>query len=372
MQDPIQLLISIDVEPDERFLMLNGSASWRGLEYLFAHVGEMREKLSQSTGRSAHLGWYWRLDPQIEKAFGNAAWPLRTYECEIAVLARAGDEFGVHPHAWRWDDKRRTWYVDLADQSWIEYCVRSSLDAFEKFFGRPCKSFRFGDGWINDKTLDLIERLGVNFDLTLEPGRLAVKHGQPWELVTADNPDTRGAPIMPYWRSRNEFRCVDRNHDSGLWIVPVSTATLAYDRDGITAVEHGAVEMDRRMHALESLKRIAGRVTNLMRMGPLIARSSWARAIANRLGQAYLDLFTGDSWTKTQALNMVFDHATYACGFDHALATSNDRYVHTVLRSGDLANRRERTNFTKNLDFIIGHRHAHRFKVSTPGRFLTR
>ncbi len=51
MQDNIQVLISIDVEPDERLLSVTKPEPWRGQEYLFQRV-EMKRSIS-----SIASGW---------------------------------------------------------------------------------------------------------------------------------------------------------------------------------------------------------------------------------------------------------------------------------------------------------------------------
>lgn len=368
MQDNIQVLISIDVEPDERLLSVTKPEPWRGQEYLFQRVDGIREALEKHTRRPANFGWNFRLDPQIEKSCGDAAWPLHAFENGIASLVRAGDEFGIHPHAYRWDARQRTWITDVGDQSWVEHCVRLSLDAYESYFGKPCKMFRFGDGWINDETLDLIDRLGLEFDLTVEPGHSADNRAPPWEMAYGEYPDTRGAPTMPYRRSGAGNGRVDGGANCGLWMVPVSTAILRFDRGGVSPAESENLETDRNTLIRKKLMGASQKTIQIARMRRPMARFRWSRIAYERFGQFCLDLLTRGPQTRTVVLNMIHDHAQYACVFDHALAESGYRFVHTVLRSGSLAFPYARANFTRNIEFLLNHRYADRFVVSTPDR----
>jgi len=134
----------------------------------------------------------------------------------------SGDEPGLHPHSWRWDETAQEWIADFSNESWIEHCVRRSFAAFEECFERPCRSLRFGDRWMNDATLALAESLGARFDLTIEPGR---KPERLPERFTGSLPDYTQAPRRPYQPSRNNFQ------KSGawwrrrkIWMLPVSTA----------------------------------------------------------------------------------------------------------------------------------------------------
>ena len=371
MPDLVQFLFTIDAEPDERLLEPGRPALWRGQDYLIEHLGEIRKALSKCTGRPAHFSWHWRTDPQIEICHGDACWPLRAYGREITLTERAGDEHGTHPHTFRWDAAQRSWVNDYADQSWIEYCVRVSFDAFERVFARPCRSFRFGDCWIDNETLDLVESLGAHFDLTLEPNHLATSRGPPWELFLGDSPDTRGVPTTPYRRSRRDFRRADRDGASRLWMVPVSTAVLIFGRDGITVEGVPPAHAAERLRRREKLMGVAQKAVQLSRLGPLMGRSIWAKGAVARCGRLCFDALTITARAETTSLNLVRDPAKYACAFDDALARSGDQYVHTVVRSGDLADRRNRARFSMNLNFVTNHPLARRFMVSTPSHFVT-
>ena len=170
MGDPVQLLISIDVEPDDQLVDRDNPGPWRGFEDLLRQIGPIRDRFHECTGRPVYFGWYWRLDPQIEETYGTAAWPLRSYAPAIDELSRAEDAFGVHTHAWRWSPARRSWFADHADRDWVTQCLQLSFETFERFFQAPCTAHRFGSSWINDATLDVIERLGADYDLTVEAG----------------------------------------------------------------------------------------------------------------------------------------------------------------------------------------------------------
>jgi peptidoglycan/xylan/chitin deacetylase (PgdA/CDA1 family) len=104
------------------------------------------------------------MDPQIERTYGNADWAVRTYASRIADAQHWGDEFGLHTHAWRWDAAIGQWVADHDNRAWIERCLEVSFAAYKRAFGRNCEIFRFGDGWLDEATLGLLERLGVRID----------------------------------------------------------------------------------------------------------------------------------------------------------------------------------------------------------------
>ena len=334
MGDPIQLLISIDVEPDDQLVDRDNPGPWRGFEDLLRQIGPIRDRFHECTGRPVYFGWYWRLDPQIEETYGTAAWPLRSYAPAIDELSRAEDAFGIHTHAWRWSPARRSWFADHADRDWVTQCLQLSFETFERFFQAPCTAHRFGSSWINGATLDVIERLGADYDLTVEAGHPPGPVYGWQEFNTGDIPDLRRVPRRPYRRDREDFRRPDADDRGRLWIVPVSGAFFIRD---------------------------AGNRIRPPRRRPL---NDLLMAAAR-----YLAIGSPGPGPRFRALNIPFlPPRVFACAFEHALSASQSRYVHTVVRAGDLAQPRMRANFLANMDFLFGHRLAHRFQVSTPDR----
>ncbi|HYY59265.1 MAG TPA: hypothetical protein VE842_18190, partial [Pyrinomonadaceae bacterium] len=219
----IPILICIDVEPDKRAPAPNVLKDWVGFEQSFEFYSELRPRLERATRSPVHFSWFFRMDSQIQFVYGDPAWGVRRYGRLIEELEKAGDELGLHTHAWRWDEDTARWFADMRDQQWVDHCVRMSFEAFQKCFNRPCLSFRFGDSWINNKTLDLIERLGARFDLTLEPGlkRLLIP-----EHFVGSAPDFTRVPQRPYHPSKLDFRKRGTWWKRGLWMIPLSTGDM--------------------------------------------------------------------------------------------------------------------------------------------------
>ncbi len=216
----VPILLCVDCEPDARTTTPGVHEPWRGFEGVFPVLDRWRDRLAAATGRRVRYNWFWRTDPQMADTYGEPGWALRTYAAHIRAAQRHGDEIGVHPHAFRWDGE---WIVDHGNQPWVERCVRVTFETFERFFDRPCRSLRFGDGWTNDATLDLLETLGVRYDLTIEPGMQANSGLHPHERATGSIPDRRLVPTWPYRRARHDFRRAEPTAASRLWMIPIST-----------------------------------------------------------------------------------------------------------------------------------------------------
>ncbi len=215
----ISVVTCIDVEPDERLIAPNLQKDWRGFELTYQYFSRLRQRLEDATGSPAHFLWFFRMDAQIEHAYGTAAWAVRRYSSLVEGIKAAGDGIGLHVHAWRWDEKLCKWIVDLADQEWVNHCVRLGFDSFRASLDQPCLYFRFGDRWMNNRTLALVEKLGARFDLTLEPGQ---KDGEVKEFFTGSFLDYSEVPQYPYRPSKADFRRPGSFFGRKLWVIPLS------------------------------------------------------------------------------------------------------------------------------------------------------
>lgn len=216
----IPTLICVDVEPDMRRPDLNPRAAWKGFEETLRVFEELRSR----SDRESIVCWFLRMDPQIEIVHGSALWVIHRYGAQIDNLRSAGDEIGLHTHAWRRVGDK--WVTDNGDQQWVNECVRMSFHAYESAFGFQCRSFRFGDHWMNNETFDLVESLGAHYDLTVEPGVRpnALADQVPSEVFTGRFPDYTNVPREPYKPAKQDFKNRGEAHDQrATWVIPVST-----------------------------------------------------------------------------------------------------------------------------------------------------
>ena len=217
-------VICVDVEPDARHPDFNAGSNWTGFEESLRLVEELRCR----SGIDAIFCWFLRMDPQVEIVHGSAQWVVERYGKQIDNLRNTGDEIGLHTHAWRHVSGQ--WITDNGDQQWVDQCVRVSFEAYESAFGGGCRSFRFGDHWMNNDTFDLLESLGAQYNLTVEPGLRSRGPGAglvPPELWTGRFPDYAKVPREPYKPTRKDFRKTGETRDEReMWVIPVSTTLL--------------------------------------------------------------------------------------------------------------------------------------------------
>lgn len=222
MDSRLPILLCFDVEPDDK--VVETEADWAGVRPLVELLTRYRVRFEAATGVPAHFSWFLRMDPQVRELHGSETWAVTAFERELQLLHDAKDEIGLHVHSWT--RTPRGWVSEFSDPSWIEHCVRSSFEAYERCFGKACRSFRFGDRWMDQQTMLLLESLKVRFDLTLEPGQTGFPvPAYMEELMQGGCVDYRDVPRRPYHPSSSDYRKPGRWPRSlRLKEIPMSTA----------------------------------------------------------------------------------------------------------------------------------------------------
>lgn len=283
--------LCIDIEPNDRQVAGDPDADWSATEPCLHRLDAFRTA-AQASGRPVHLNWFLRLDPQVREAYGAADYAVRRYLSWWDRFAAAGDELGVHVHAWR--KSADHWMVDHGNEGWVQDCVQESLDAFQSAFGRSARCFRFGDHFLSESIVRLLDDRGIRFELTVEPG-LEANHGQrAGEEASGRLPDYRALPRKPYHPSHHDYRRRGWFRSRRLWMVPVSTGCPTGD-DVLPG--HGA----RYVH-----------------------------------------------------LNLAVDHGWMKRICEGLLARADTTHLCWVARTGDFAFPEYRSNFETNLDYLAG------------------
>jgi hypothetical protein len=222
----IPVLVCIDVEPDGFLIDRNRPDPWRGFERAVEFFNSFRSKADAALASSIRFTWCFRMDPQVEDTYGSPEWAVRHYGTLASALVASGDDMGLHLHAYRWDRGHASWVIDHGSQAWIDHCLHGAFEAFERAFGRRCATFRFGDRWLSNATVRLLETLGVLYDLTLEPGWEAQPTNHRHARSTGQLPDYSEVPRAPYRPAVHDYRRPDASRETGIWMIPLSTAPV--------------------------------------------------------------------------------------------------------------------------------------------------
>jgi len=221
----VRFTLLIDVEPDGRFVDPTVPVPWHGFEATIAALPQLRDRIARATGRPVHFSWFVRADPQVEVIHGDFGWAFERYAGDFARFLHEGDEVGLHVHPYRWLPEQSDWMTDFGDPAWIEHNLRLAFASYERALGRSCRTFRFGDGWMDRATFALLAELGAAYDATIEPGRPGRATFHPAHPHSGAIPHYARAPRDPYRPSALDLLVPQVGGASpGPWEVPVSTA----------------------------------------------------------------------------------------------------------------------------------------------------
>ena len=221
----VPIVLAFDIEPDDRVgIPAPGSkVDWSGVPATFDFVDGWRGRLAEATGHPAAFSWYVRMDPAITSLHGDPCWAAEAFGKRLDEMAAKGDAIGLHTHGLRWDTEQSTWVVDLGSEAWMRETIESSYAAYRDWQGVPCTLNRMGDWFLSDAMMEQLESLGVEIDLTLEPGQKPRPTNNPEAAHTGSLADYRDVERMPYRPSRGDFRHAANGAGDArrIWELPV-------------------------------------------------------------------------------------------------------------------------------------------------------
>lgn len=237
----IPAFLSIDVEPDALQISPDRGDPWLGYAATYEFVQALRIELARTSGLKPVFGWYFRMDPQIERACGRADFAMQAFPKRIDMLRQHGDYFGVHPHAMRWCAERKTWVHDFSDRQWLRFTTQFALDAFADCAGSRARVYRGGAGFLSDDIVDVIDRDGVEAELALEPvagwglRSKVVPGALDKSPIVGEYTNCAGAPRTPYHPSRENFLERGNTDARRILMIPLTTGAGVVPPRGLIA-----------------------------------------------------------------------------------------------------------------------------------------
>ena len=200
----IPTVLRIDIEPDDHLAV--PTTLWNGFVELHKIVDELRKQLSEINGSPFRPTWMVRLDPEIERCFGQGDFAIRKYPKIFDSIREKGDFLGIHVHAHRWDDANRTVYSDYADNDWVSNCLLTSVEIYKDCFVEAVKRASQGGYFLTEELVNLSIACGIEVDLTLEPGLKALTSDISFGTYsTAASPDYFESPRHPYFPHKKDY-----------------------------------------------------------------------------------------------------------------------------------------------------------------------
>lgn len=222
------VLIDTHTEPDKTFIDRSRALPWLGFEQAIEFFEQVRPEIARQTDHEVHVNWHLRADPQIADVYGNAGWAFDHYAEPLRHFEQAGDNIGIHVHPYRWASECQDWVEDYANLEWVNHCVQVAADAYEQAYQRKPPSFTIGGSWFCQETLNLLNRLGIKYDLTIVPEQCNRSFPTYLGRVVGDPPDYHNVPRLPYRPLASNFKVADPDRHDGPWIIPQSSGPRTF------------------------------------------------------------------------------------------------------------------------------------------------
>jgi hypothetical protein len=221
----------VDVEPDLDHVIIEKDAqtrktanAWNSFKASADFFESLRAKLR--VDETAAFSWFVRADPQVAFDFGSTDYGFRVFKEHIKNWIQEGDEVGLHVHAWRHNPRADNWIEDRTDQDWVARCVTIGFEKFKERVGYAPRIFRFGNRWMNTPTMNLLRRLGVKVEMTLEPGY----RDSPWTPYLRGYTDWSSVPHSPYPPSPEDYSCPSQRSVNQLVELPLTMVAVTARR----------------------------------------------------------------------------------------------------------------------------------------------
>jgi hypothetical protein len=235
------ICVTIDIDPDglSGQLVNRSSSSFSGFEKLDTFSDFLNDELE----REAPLTWFIRIDSQIGEFFGDRLYLIKKYKRFFERAIEKKHELAWHPHLYV--KKDRAYELPGTDEEACDL-LNANFTQIKKA-GLEFSSFRNGEGWHTNATMQLVRELGFSVDSTALPG---ISKSPPHLLNWA------GLDGTPYFPLAEDYKKEGGEQD--LLEIPMNTwlVKAPYDIEPKVRYMNPAVHEDIFKHALEQNTRL--------------------------------------------------------------------------------------------------------------------
>jgi hypothetical protein len=190
----LYLCVTLDLDSDYVFRGdSDNPLNWKGVEFA-PNIRERLAKYKDSFGNEFKATWFVRADNQLKEIYKDTSYLLNNYRDIWQSFKNEGDEFGWHPHLYRFNSK--TWDQEK-DDSKLKSILEDTLHDIHECGFFPSIS-RIGEGYQSNAIMATLHQLGIKIDSTAIPGRMR-KDEERWM-------DWTSTPKMPYFPAKEDYR----------------------------------------------------------------------------------------------------------------------------------------------------------------------
>jgi hypothetical protein len=206
----VHIILCVDADPDG--INVPGvtyrkktKLSWSTLKKRIPEIIKIADSMENNFDIKVKLNWFLRCDHQINELYGSYNWVLSEFDSIWKSLRKRGDEIGWHPHFWKWDDKKNTWFQEIKDKKWMVECLENGFKNISNWLGE-IPAVRTGWGYHDNNTMNKLDQLGVKLDLSGLPSLKS--QGTILDGAFCDYYNWETTSEKPYNPSKQDYRLV--------------------------------------------------------------------------------------------------------------------------------------------------------------------
>lgn len=173
------------------------------VKFAVEHLEQLLIQIEDELGVKVPVTWFVRCDDSVEQCTGEISGLLRALDGFISRRIAIGDDFGLHPHLYEFQNGK--WVSEKNATKQCEQLERAAV-AWEAFFGSSPDLSRMGEAVMNNTLASGIEKLGIKCDSSALSGRKRFDNGFQFDWVNTPN--------LPYHPSLVDYRRANTNNES--------------------------------------------------------------------------------------------------------------------------------------------------------------
>jgi len=202
IEGPVTISLTVDVEgewfelPGEQ-----GSFDVNKLLKALQNLEILIDQLEYKIETKIPVTWFIRCDDSVAEITGKVSGLLFALDDFILRRTAKLDEFGLHPHLYRFD--KGNWISETDPNMQKEQIERAAI-GWKSYFGSMPKLSRIGEAVMNNCIANILSELSIEIDSTALSGRKRFDNGFQF--------DWTGAPYSSYIPSKKDYRrsAIDR------------------------------------------------------------------------------------------------------------------------------------------------------------------
>lgn len=264
MNAPLEVFVSVDLDPDPQGDATSNALSWAAVDDICPRIADVLSSTRGDDHQAATATWFVRSDDRVAAAHdGHAGWLVEHLKPLLTDRQSLGDCVGWHPHI---EARASGGWANAADSTAMPGILERGAAAFRAQGFEP-RCTRMGGNAGSKDILSVLEQLGVHVDSSAMPGRARNDEVFGFDWTTT--------PARPYRPSMADYR-LPGEPAHAITEVPLTMLPIKapYDAEPVTRYMDLSFRNEFLVPALDAVMATAERLVTIMHPATLFPTTS--------------------------------------------------------------------------------------------------